>query len=458
MLNELIDRAARRRDHSRSLAARLANLQVRDTRYLTSAEQRIRENKLTKQELEPFLCWEDLAHLACENQERITAAGNESTALTSSLQATQKLLEEERAAKTQAENRRKDLVLEMEALRLNVAVAQQRESDLETSLSALRERYTSASSVWRADQETAQRKLALAAAKEQELRSELVMALDAHHPPTAAWRLELDNTRQDLEATKRALVDARRVIHSLRQEESQPAARPREENMRTVGRGFPVFTPSPASGAMPDSMSTADIEVPEQAFPTFEDLSPPMPKTTDASSSRSSTLPGREEGEISEESAFSQKPRERVRRVESSSMGIDPPPARQESSDQPPGVTSSPEQRHHNEGASQREQQGYEARSHYGPGSSGSAGFSSEASPPTLEMRPPSRMPTGAHAGTSLPPSGLSSQTLSSPSRVHDQTLTANPALVVPGSMKKVMLESLEIVDLRKFRESSAIT
>ena len=98
LLKELVDRAARRRDHCRSLAARLANLQVRDSCYLTSAERRIRENKLTNRELEPFLCWEDLAVLACENQERITAAGEESTALTSSLQATQRLLEEERTA------------------------------------------------------------------------------------------------------------------------------------------------------------------------------------------------------------------------------------------------------------------------------------------------------------------------------------------------------------------------
>ena len=64
MLKELMDRAARRRDHCRSLAARLANLHIRDSRYLTSAEERIRENKLTKRELEPFLCWENLAHLA----------------------------------------------------------------------------------------------------------------------------------------------------------------------------------------------------------------------------------------------------------------------------------------------------------------------------------------------------------------------------------------------------------
>ena len=87
-LTELVDRAARRRDHCRSLAARLANLQVRDYQHLTSAEKRIRDNKLTNQELTQFLCWEDLAVLACDNHERLTAAAQESTALTSSLQTT----------------------------------------------------------------------------------------------------------------------------------------------------------------------------------------------------------------------------------------------------------------------------------------------------------------------------------------------------------------------------------
>ena len=258
-LNDLVDRAARRRDHCRSLAARLANLHVRDYHHLTAAEKRIRDNKLTHQELTQFLCWEDLAILACDNRERLSAAETERVALTSSLQTTQALLEDERGAHLIWETRKKDLLLEMEELQVNVTVAQRREADLEAALSALRDRYAAAESQWKFEREAAQRELDQAARREHELRYELVMALEAHQPPTVGWRVELDNTRQELETTKRELLAARRVIDSLRAGESHHAPGLREESMGTAGRGFPVFTPSPASSAASRSMSTADF-------------------------------------------------------------------------------------------------------------------------------------------------------------------------------------------------------
>jgi hypothetical protein len=88
MLKDLLDRARSRRAHSRSLAARLANL--------TEVENRIRDGKLTHEELTRFLCWEDLAILACDNHERLTQANQEIEVLTTSLKTTQKLLGDER--------------------------------------------------------------------------------------------------------------------------------------------------------------------------------------------------------------------------------------------------------------------------------------------------------------------------------------------------------------------------
>lgn len=100
-LNELLDKASQRRDSCLSLAARLANLHVREYKHLIAAEQRIRDGKLINAELTQFLCWEDLAVLACDNYERLTAAAEEAAALTSSLQTTQAVLEYERGARVQ---------------------------------------------------------------------------------------------------------------------------------------------------------------------------------------------------------------------------------------------------------------------------------------------------------------------------------------------------------------------
>eukprot|EP01036_Dinobryon_divergens_P035860 gene35860-46550_t len=403
----------------------------------------------------PLICWEDLAVLACDNRERLKA---ESVALNSSLQTTQAVLEDERGARLLWETRKKELLLEMEELQVNVTLTQRRESDLEGALSALRDRYAAEESKWKFEREATQRELDQAARKEHELRSELVKALEAHQPPTVGWRLELDNTRQELEATKRELLAAHRVIDSLRKEASHPAPGLREENIGTAGRGFPVFTPSPAGSAASESMSTADFGSTSHGFPSFQDL-PSPPPDTGSGLGQTSTLPvpasgvsiGDEEGEVSGESAFAQKPKDRVRRSESS-MGQVSPPAHQESREKLPGVTTSTEPRYHSDGVSLRDQQGYQARSHYGPGGREAAGVSLEGSSPSTVMRPPSHIHTVGHAGGSVPTQGLSGQTLLSPSRgAPDQTLAAVPALVVPGSMKKVMLESLEIVDLRKF-------
>eukprot|EP01036_Dinobryon_divergens_P036378 gene36378-47353_t len=123
-----------------------------------SAEQRIRDNRLTNQELTQFLCWEDLAVLACDNHERLTAAAQESVALTSSLQTTQAVLEDERGARILCwETRKKELFLEMEELQVSVTLAQRRESNLEAALSALRDRYATAESTWKFEREDAQR-------------------------------------------------------------------------------------------------------------------------------------------------------------------------------------------------------------------------------------------------------------------------------------------------------------
>eukprot|EP01036_Dinobryon_divergens_P036657 gene36657-47785_t len=376
--------------------------------HLTAAEKRIRDNKLTSQELTQFLCWEDLAILACDNREP---------------RQRRALLEDERGARLLWETRKKDLLLEMEELQVNVTVTQRREADLEAALAALRDRYAAAESQWKFEREAAQRELDQAARKEHELRSELVMALEAHQPPTVGWRVELDNTRQELDATKRELLAARRVIDSLHTGESHHAPGLREE-----------------------SMGTADFGSASPGFPPFQELPPsPPPQNTASGGGQTSTLPvptsgvpiGGEDGESSSgELAFSQRPKDR------------------ESRETLPGVTALTESRHHFNGAPIREQRGQEARSHYGPGGRGVAGLSPGGATLSMGMRPPLPIHTVVHTGGGLFTQGISGQTLSSPSRgVSDQTLAAVTALVVPGSMKKVMLASLEIADLRKFRE-----
>eukprot|EP01036_Dinobryon_divergens_P055728 gene55728-74415_t len=276
----------------------------------------------------------------------------------------------------------------MEELQVNVTVAQRREADLEAALSALRDRYAAAESQWKFEREAAQRELDQAARKEHELRSELVMALETHQPPTVGWRVELDNTRQELETTKRELLAARRMIDSLRTRESHHAPGLSEESMGSVGRGFPVFTPSPAGSSASAPMSAADFGSTSHCFPSFPDPPSPPPDTgsglgqTSALPAASGVAVGDEEGEVSGETAFAQKPKDRVRRSEST-MGPVPPPAHQESREQPPGVTTSAEPRYHSDGAPLRARQGYPARSHYGPGGGDAAGVSLEGSSPS---------------------------------------------------------------------------
>ena len=55
LMVELIDRAARRRDKTREIAARLASLSVRDDVYMTKAERQIKGAKMSPEELKPFL-------------------------------------------------------------------------------------------------------------------------------------------------------------------------------------------------------------------------------------------------------------------------------------------------------------------------------------------------------------------------------------------------------------------
>jgi hypothetical protein len=231
LLKELLDKARSRRAHSRSLAARLANLTVRDYQYLTEAEKRIRDGKLTNEELTRFLCWEDLAILACDNHERLTQATQEIEVLTTSLTTTQKVLEDERGARIYGEVKHRDLNLEMKALRVGLAVAAQtREAELDRALSKLREHHITAESKWSSERDALNREVENSARIQHELRSELVMVLETHQPPTVGWRIELHNRCQELEATKRELLVARRLIDSLRKGESQP------EGWHGVGR------------------------------------------------------------------------------------------------------------------------------------------------------------------------------------------------------------------------------
>ena len=217
--------------------------------------------------------------------------------------------------------------------------------------------------------------------------------------------------------------------------------------MGTAGRGFPVFTPSPASSAASGSMSTADFGANSHGFPPFQERPPsPPPQDTASGGGQPSTLQvpisgiptGGEDGEIPGESAFSQRPRGRIRRSELTPMGQVPPPAQQESRDTQPGVTASSESRYHSEEGSLHDQQDYEARSHYGPGGRGVAGLYHGGSPPSMVIRPPLPVHTVVPTGGGFTTQGVSSQTLSSPSRgVPDQTVAAVPALVVPISMKR---------------------
>ena len=309
-------------------------------------------------------------------------------------------------------------MLEMDDLQVSVTLAQRREADLADALSALRDRYATAESAWKFEREDAQRKLDQAARTEHDLRSELVMALETHHPPTIGWRVDLTNTRQELEATKRELLAARRVIDSLRMEGSPHAPGVREEGMGTAGRGFPVFTPSPAGSAASGSMSTADFGSISHGFPPFQARPPsPPPPDTGSGSGQTSTLPvpssgmpiGGEDGEIPGESAFAQKPRGRIRRSELTSMGQVPPPAYQEGRDTLPGVTASSESRYHTEEGQLRDQQDYEARSHYGPGGREVAGSYRGGSAPSMVIRPPLTVHTVVPTGGGFITHGVSS-------------------------------------------------
>ncbi len=322
MLKDLLDRARSRRAHSRSLAARLANLTVRDYQYLTEAEKRIRDGKLTPAELEKFVCWEDLAILACDNHERLTQATQEIEVLTTSLTTTQRLLEDERGTRVHGEVRHRYLTLEMETLRVGLAVAQTRETELEHTLSALRERNITAEAQWRSERDVMHREAENSARIQHELRSELVMALETHHPPTVGWRIELHNRGQELEATKRELLVARRLIDSLRKGESQPGLETREDSMGSVGRGFPGYTPSPAGSAVPETLFTAGFESVTAGFPSFPGVTP-LPPATEPNRGQSSSagltnLGGSVEKEVGahEDPALSRKPKDRVCRSE----------------------------------------------------------------------------------------------------------------------------------------------
>lgn len=223
----------------------------------------------------------------------------------------------------------------MEELRVNVALAQTRETDLQKRSVCSS---AAAESKWKFEREAAQRDFEKVARIQHELRSELVMASEAYQPPTVEWRTELTSTRQELEATKRELLVARRLINSLRKGESHHETGLKEDNMGAAGRGFPDFTPSPAGSAISESMSTADFGTAPEGFPPFQGLSPPPPETESARGQSSVTAVhnlgvslDKEEGEVNDAPALSKKPKDRVRRNESTSMKQEPPSVQQES-------------------------------------------------------------------------------------------------------------------------------
>ncbi len=212
---------------------------------------------------------------------------------------------------------------------------------------------------------------------QQELRSELVMALETHHPPAVGWRIELHNRGQELEATKRELLVARRLIDSLRKGESQQGLETREDNMGSVGRGFPGYTPSPAGSAVPETLFTAGFESVSAGFPSFPGLTPPPPVTElnggQSSSAGLTNLGGSVEKEVGahEDPALSRKPKDRVRRSEPPPVEQLPPPAQQEGRDSLQGGMPASNTHSTLEEVQYRDrvdQPTREARSHYGPG------------------------------------------------------------------------------------------
>ena len=71
-LADLVERAARRRDKHRKMAARLASLDIRVD--LTFAELKLRSLKLTDKEICDYLSWEGLTVKVCDLTAELTEA------------------------------------------------------------------------------------------------------------------------------------------------------------------------------------------------------------------------------------------------------------------------------------------------------------------------------------------------------------------------------------------------
>jgi hypothetical protein len=128
-----------------------------------------------------------------------------------------------------------------------------------------------------------------------------------------------------------------------------------------------------------------------------------------------------------------------------------PPPAQQENKDVLQGGLPATNTHTNLEEVQDRDQ----ARSHYGPGNESSntgysiGGVSTSPLVHQLANLNASRHTGGTHQA--LPGQQSGSQGLTKGAL--DQALTTVPALVVPDAMKKGMLASLEVENLRKFRE-----
>ena len=115
-LADLVERAARRRDKHREIAARLSSLDMREN--LTFAELKLRSLKLTDDEIASYLSWEGLAVKVCDLTEELTEAHLAAATERATLEAAQGRLDGERAARAAEAIQRRDMALEMDQLRI----------------------------------------------------------------------------------------------------------------------------------------------------------------------------------------------------------------------------------------------------------------------------------------------------------------------------------------------------
>ena len=321
-LADLVERAARRRDKHREMAARLATLDLRED--LSFAELKLRSLKLTDDEIVSHLSWEGLAVKVCDLTAELTEAQLAAATERATLEAAQGRLDGERAARAAETIQRREMALEMDQLRILLQKTEHQQNVLQTSRDGLVAQVLELQS----ERDLLRSDLVSAQQSQRELRMELgALRRQSKGPTVDEW-----------DALTRDLAHSQSVVTSLRQELNSLATYRAEmdrQNTAVVGegRGFP-FTPSPTGTSSQSSQAYTfpapvgtllsqdprfgnPLQSPEGSMATVVPLEAGQPDTV---VTVTEVRPTREEGEVVE--ATLQRPHPRGSRLPVTAEGV----------------------------------------------------------------------------------------------------------------------------------------